>query len=380
MFTVAFLFWWLSHLRALFGKRVKRELATARREGRLADRKSIGNSLYPVVRAYAYAAWFGEVAYLRSSAGGSLDFTPSMPGVNPKFVDEVLREELRVRDGKVTAPIGELAERISRKLGTLIDETARETSRRAALSEDEHTVRRSLDYAEKHGHPVARFLGMVDDEKSEIGKVIRADQELNTEVRDLIDDYEEEFTAEEADAELEAELARIDAEFDAKVRDEARQTLREAEIRLGLRDEHGNKWPIGWARVPVGPFTCPFCLLLCSRGPVYRSSSVVLPSNRIKKALPVAIGAYGAPAFHWGCDCLGVCVRDINDFDGVDAWRGAENLYDRFLEENPPDAAEFTKWLDTDEGKAAAEQLIPGMQASSKDWRKQHPPKRRRKR
>lgn len=60
-----------------------------------------------------------------------------------------------------------------------------------------------------------------------------------------------------------------------------------------------------YMRVPVGPHTCAFCLMLCSRGPVYASQ----------------ISAGDMAHFHEGCDCI--VVPGFGEFtvEGYD-WRG----------------------------------------------------------
>lgn len=360
MFTLLWLFAWLLFLKQRLKEKIRREVEAAVSSGKPVSVRVLQSRLYPAVRGYAYLAWFGQVAYMRQASGGALDYTPSMPGVSPKMVEDAIRLELRVRDGKIDAPVGEVVERLGRKLGTVVDEAARATSRAAALSEP-GDVEASLGYAAKHGHPVVRFRQMADDPHSVVGMLLRDDRELAGKWTNTWLGYVDEYQREKADEELEAEFARMDAEDDAELRRTVRRTVREAEIVLGLRGEKGEKFPIGWARVPTGPETCPFCLLLTSRGPVYRSDSVVRPSKKLRAGVPVAVGAYGAPAYHWGCDCIGVPVFDIDSFDGYEMWDAAEELYAKFLENHSPDAALFTEWLNTPEGHAVARELIPSI-------------------
>jgi hypothetical protein len=66
---------------------------------------------------------------------------------------------------------------------------------------------------------------------------------------------------------------------------------------------------LGWARVARGGHTCAFCLLLVSRGPVYKSE------------------ATGAFRSHPACDCVAVPVYDRNDWPGREQFLAADKLY-----------------------------------------------------
>lgn len=55
-----------------------------------------------------------------------------------------------------------------------------------------------------------------------------------------------------------------------------------------------------WARVPSGRVTCKFCLMLASRGPVYRTAE----------------SAGRAMKYHDGCDCTPVQIWDGDDLPG----------------------------------------------------------------
>lgn len=68
----------------------------------------------------------------------------------------------------------------------------------------------------------------------------------------------------------------------------------------------------GWARVPSGPETCKFCLLLASRGGVYHSEQF-------------GINGQG---YHGSCDCVPVLTRGPDD---LPAGYDPAGLYDRYL-------------------------------------------------
>ena len=57
----------------------------------------------------------------------------------------------------------------------------------------------------------------------------------------------------------------------------------------------------GWARVPSGATTCAFCLMLSSRGAVYRSDAV-------------AKFGFSGKRYHGHCDCGVVLVRGPEDY------------------------------------------------------------------
>lgn len=73
---------------------------------------------------------------------------------------------------------------------------------------------------------------------------------------------------------------------------------------------------IGWARVPSGPATCAFCLMLASRGAVYTTRRTA------------AAGRLGN-SYHGHCDCRVVPVRGPADYPpGYDP----DSLYRDYLE------------------------------------------------
>lgn len=83
------------------------------------------------------------------------------------------------------------------------------------------------------------------------------------------------------------------------------QAGREGMISMVQADDNA----LGWARVARGGHTCAFCLLLVSRGPVYKSE------------------ATGAFESHPACDCIAVPVYDKGNWPGRQQWLAAERLY-----------------------------------------------------
>lgn len=75
---------------------------------------------------------------------------------------------------------------------------------------------------------------------------------------------------------------------------------------------------VGWARVPTGPTTCGFCLMLASRGGTYTSEAA-------------AGGGYSGKKYHPHCDCVAVLVRGPRDYPpGYDP----DKLYKRYRSGN----------------------------------------------
>ncbi|AJD82433.1 capsid maturation protease [Mycobacterium phage Sheen] len=107
-------------------------------------------------------------------------------------------------------------------------------------------------------------------------------------------------------------------------RDDTRDEIREARER--------NQPVKGWARVATGEETCAWCLMLISRGPVYKSSeSAGLDLDDDTAARMLAAGEDVRPfmeQWHDGCDCKVVPVFDIGSWSGFDAWKQAESLWE----------------------------------------------------
>jgi len=116
--------------------------------------------------------------------------------------------------------------------------------------------------------------------------------------------------AERASARLLAELnatttlASSLALVDELVKQPYRSTFQDSAIASGA----------GWARVPRGD-TCAFCIMLASRGGVYKTSDI-------------AEFGYSGKKYHGECDCVPVLVRDEGDYpSGYDP----DALYDKYM-------------------------------------------------
>ncbi|MEZ5152115.1 VG15 protein [Rhodococcus zopfii] len=77
---------------------------------------------------------------------------------------------------------------------------------------------------------------------------------------------------------------------------------------------------LGWARVLTGRESCPFCAMLASRGPMYKSEQTAL----------IASGARGprrGEEFHDGCDCVAKLVYKGRDWEGRREFERLEDLW-----------------------------------------------------
>lgn len=117
----------------------------------------------------------------------------------------------------------------------------------------------------------------------------------------------------------------------------------------------------GWARVATGKETCSWCLMLISRGPVYKSSkSAGLDLHDAASADMIAAGEDVSDymnEWHIGCDCKVVPVYDKSNWFGQAASTKAEEMWidasleaRQILEANPDKkyySFKESRWLPT---------------------------------
>lgn len=116
------------------------------------------------------------------------------------------------------------------------------------------------------------------------------------------------------------------------------------------QDQHGANQSTdlirGWARVATGRETCAWCLMLVSRGPVYRSAeNAGLDLDNLNAVNLTAAGADVSgdmQEWHDGCDCIVVPVFKQSSWTGQAAQERAEQLWieatktaDAEMESNP---------------------------------------------
>lgn len=100
--------------------------------------------------------------------------------------------------------------------------------------------------------------------------------------------------------------------MEAAVRRYVKKMANDTMSKNAVRD--GGKRPVRFARVPTGPETCAFCIMLASRGFVYASKETAGEFDH----------------FHENCDCKVVpCFGDEAGIEGYDP-----KVYERFYREN----------------------------------------------
>ena len=89
----------------------------------------------------------------------------------------------------------------------------------------------------------------------------------------------------------------------------------------------GKVRPVGWARVLQGKYSCGFCIMLASRGPVYSSADaakyVAAPVGEksreggfLSRKARTELRKKNPRAFHENCDCIVVPVFDPDNWSG----------------------------------------------------------------
>jgi hypothetical protein len=142
-------------------------------------------------------------------------------------------------------------------------------------------------------------------------------------VRDLRVEGEPVTAANRADLRV-IEMAR--PAIDGQLGRQALEPAREVTAAIGEDEQTAG---YGWARVLVGAYSCSFCAMLASRGPVYTSRQA-------------ALGRGGSPLdlFHVPyvndngktvggfCDCVAVLVPKSKSWEGQAAYHKLENLWE----------------------------------------------------
>jgi hypothetical protein len=127
-------------------------------------------------------------------------------------------------------------------------------------------------------------------------------------------------------------------EFDeARVVETALRVAKEVENggrRMGLNAVRGDKHRVGFARVATGRETCAFCLMLVSRGPVFKSE---LKAGAKHEGAAEILEAKNDVSdeelddlmtrWHPGCDCKVVPVFDVNNWQGREDFLRMEEIW-----------------------------------------------------
>lgn len=402
MFTVGFLAWLVLALKRFLGRRVREAVG----DGQVTV-NAVAQELYPSVRATAYVLWMAQMGMVREQAGPGV-FLPSMPGVALVAVERFVREELRIVDGTIDAPVDTIVERLGKRLYGVAAEVVRQ-SVRDALGENPERVDGAGKYTRVNGGPVAR-VAVAQGRDEWWVRQLQGDREFSRVAGLVRDAWQTEFGSEPVVdpgevADWEADLLK---QMGVEVDRELRRSVVEAEIFLGERDKYGRKidprtrMPVGervyeepepgeveagraravlqgrrvleplaerrvfisgWARVPTGAWTCPFCLLLASRGPVYRSNTVLDGGTGFA-------GAFSANAYHPNCDCIAVPVYGRRAYEGHEVVDAAEELYRAWVDTRNDTSdplrwvsgakpADYARWLRSDRGRAKLAEVMP---------------------
>lgn len=316
-------------------------------------------------------AWFGAVLFQIAESrrqGAQPGFIPGWRGVSPEMVKRVLREELRVTkkgDGKgvVTGNLDDVVQRVSGRLGTFIPAVQRQTvddCTNVSIAD----VGKVNQHREAFGHPLKGFVEEAEDAGAPLGRVFEENKSLRDEYERMKRDWRESVKV-SPDGVLRSDIDGLDDE-ELEILGKQQRALYGAEIDLGMRESMPEGSDIdfayrnvAWARVAVGSYTCGFCLMLCSRGAIYRSDTVLSAKNRARKGKRQFVGRWGLNAYHEHCDCMMVPVFDWDNFAGKDIMDGARKLW-----------KQFSKDVKNKNGEWGNGALTPSWFS---DWLKAHP-------
>lgn len=361
MFDLRRLAGFIQLLKRLLARRVAVVLAeTGGQDSRLVERACEG--LFEYYEVLLRLMWFASVMFIMAEVkqrGGMVGFVPASRGVSPDLVLRVLREEMRVTktpDGAevMAGNLGDVAKRVANRLGTYIPAVERQTV--VDMVDTGLEVQEKIRvHREKHGHPLVNLVKDATDSSSVLGRVLNNDEKLASSFHAMVEDWRNDIVSTTGGV---LRVGRYDLdEFEREIREKQLRSLYEAELFLGLRDtipeitgEDVERQAVFWARIPVGSYTCGFCLMLCSRGAVYRKDTALSAKNRVKKRLTPFVGRWNDNAYHENCDCMMVPVYSWDDYAGKDLVDGARVLWKHYRQEVKKQASRQGKnprgWLD----------------------------------
>lgn len=279
------------------------------------------DGLVGTVRAARRVMYRATVAMIRSQGlehGVSLDYEPGLEAYEWSWLRTSVRRCVRVSVEEQLQPDGSykqvkvirnhpkrIASEIGRAAGRHVKlaevDTVRKTvgdSRQAQAAAKRVQARKEQDSA-KHEtgkrEPKGCRLSPLEREAARMEQAIAARRE----------EASRETGLEIDDPRLDREWAKLQKRVEAE---EEKAIEAEEKARQQAQDEKDTKErlrqgrPIAWARMVTGAYSCPFCLMLASRGPVYATS---------RDAGELAVNRY-----HDGCDCRVVPVFDYADWPG----------------------------------------------------------------
>ncbi len=135
--------------------------------------------------------------------------------------------------------------------------------------------------------------------------------------------------------------ARVIDFDDAKMAEVGMRVAKEVENggrRLALNAVKGETRRVGFARVATGRETCAFCLMLVSRGPVYKTElragakhegAAEILDEKLTNNKEIDDDELDQLMTRWhpGCDCKVVPVFDRNNWVGYDDWKRMEKIW-----------------------------------------------------
>lgn len=263
--------------------------------------------LVRAARAEAYEAAATAIRAFAAEQGVTAPYVPAMPGYPEAAVRASLRESLMVsRD-----PSGRTA---AMRLSQHARDAARQTIMRTVEDGREAApgVDRAYSALDETPRPVEDMPRDPEDEKD--APTGRRDH-LSV-VRDP--DDEKEVQSDDGPRGL-PKLDRTSTEYlQGRIEDPMREMV----------EVHAKSW----ARVLTGAENCAFCVMLASRGPVYRSADDAGRLDASEMLDDADAGGY-VNTYHSGCDCLVVPVYSWKSWPGRDSWLEAKRIYDAAAKE-----------------------------------------------
>lgn len=105
----------------------------------------------------------------------------------------------------------------------------------------------------------------------------------------------------------------------------AQEPAREIAQDIGENPEHEN---VGWARMLTGAYSCSFCAMMASRGPIYTSHETAIGrgGNPLDLYHTAHLNKNGKQV-GGNCDCVAVPVVSFESWEGYAAFQHLENLW-----------------------------------------------------
>lgn len=342
------------------------------------EEKDFVERVYPTVRAVCYLAWLAQVGFLKADAedkGVEFNYVPSMRGVSPQFVADIVRATVRAKDGKIAGSPTVVSNRLMTRFKTLVEQVGVDTVH-GMVFDSENVRVGSWKYSLKYGQPVERLFRMLNNPTDSVGIAVRERESLQDLARLVTDGYVSSFGSTETYV---LKVGGSKVEYEVVEGDDTAFKEAERKLKILAGEKELRKGDlVGYARIPQGTFTCGFCLMLAARGAVYKSDTVLDLTTKTynkkldiyyerKKGVKIPAGNTSLDAYHYGCDCKAVPVYLGYSYAGENITLGAEKLWE-FAKQGR--ANYFVDWLNSDEGRKAAKKYVPGLMEASSNYRR----------